>query len=299
MADITRITRLAAEVGCHTVWYSEVNGYDAVALSTAMVSSRAAGTMDVTVGPLPLGVRDPALLAQGIAVLEEHAPANVSVALGSSSRTVVEEWHGRSSGDPVSAMEAYLPAFRTALSGQHTDHSGVGWQSRGFRLNVDPPGPVEIIVAALGDRMLQYAGKAADGVVINLVTPDIIPPMRKRIMAGAEDAGRAEAPRLIAWLVAGSTEHALPRVARMLGAYTTAPGYRRRLYQAGVLEGIDDDPESAAVEVGAFGLDPLRERIDQFHAAGIDELAVVVSGADPLASDIVELLTSVGSKGAD
>lgn len=299
MADITRITRLAAEAGCHTVWYSEVNGYDAVALSTAMVSSRSAGAMDVTVGPLPLGVRDPALLAQGIAVLKEHAPAGVAVALGSSSRTVVEEWHGRSSGDPVSAMEAYLPAFRTALSGQHTDHSGVGWQSRGFRLNVDPPGSVEIIVAALGDRMLQYAGTAADGVVINLVTPDIIPAMRRRILAGAEAAGRADPPRLIAWLVAGSTAHALPRVAGMLGAYTTAPGYRERLSQAGVLKDLDNDPESAALELGAFGLDPLRKRIDQFHAAGIDEVAVVVSGADPLASDIVDLLTSVGGKGAD
>ena len=229
-------------------------------------------------------------------MLKAAAPAEVDVALGSSSRVVVEEWHGRAFGDPVHAMEAYLAAFRTALSGQSTQHSGVGWHSRGFRLNVEPPGAVEIIVAALGDRMLTYAGSAADGVVINLVTPSIVPAMRERIAAGARIAGRRE-PRLVTWLVAGSPEYGLPRVARMLGAYAGASGYRERLSQGGLLEMVLEEPESVARELGAFTMHALDDRIDEFRSAGVDEVAVVVSGADPIAHEIVERLVAVDGRG--
>lgn len=286
LSDVRRMTDIAREGGCDSVWYSEVNGYDALALSAAMAASGATGDMEVTVGPVPLGVRDPALLAQGLAVVDAFARGPVGVALGTSSPTVVEDWHGRTLGDPVEAMRAYLPALEAALVGSTTDHRGIGWQSRGFKLNIDPPGRLQLTLAALGDRMLRFAGAHADRVVINLVTSQIAEEMAVLVDDGADSAKRTR-PRISAWLVAGSVDYALPRMASMLGVYANAPGYRMRLEQAGLLETTKTAPSKAAHSLGGFGMDSLAQRYHEMTAAGIDEIALVVSGADPLAERVV------------
>jgi hypothetical protein len=134
--------------------------------------------------------------------------------------------------------------------------------------------------------MLELAGAIADRVVVNLVTPELVPVMKVPVALGAERAGRP-APEIVVWVMAGSQEHALPRTARLLRAYVDAPGYSHRLEQAGLDRVARNDPETAAERLGAFGAEPLTRRLDQLAVAGAAEVALVVSGADPGASDLL------------
>lgn len=287
--EIESMTRLAAESGCHEIWFSEVNGYEAFSLATGLASSGATGGSDLVVGPLPLRTRSPALLAQAVTSLSCYSGGRISVALGASSAAIVEGWHGARFKSPVEAMETYVPALLAAAVGERTDHSGPGWSTKGFKLNVPAPGPPGIVIAALGERMLALAGALADRVVVNLVTPRIFAELKEAVVRGAREAGR-ETPPVIVWVTAGSAGYAAARVASMLPAYVGAGGYRERLEQMALSDVIRDDPGQAADRLGMFDPGSLLENLAAWSRAGADELAIVMSGADPAAAGIVSML---------
>lgn len=290
-AEVSTVTRIAAQAGVGEVWYSEVNGYDAVALSSAAAASGGTGGMGITVGPVPLGVRDPGLLAMGLATVAAVAGGPVGIALGTSTPTIVESWHGREIGSPVQAMAAFVPALRDATTGMRlSDREGVGWSSDGFKLGVAGVNPLTVTVAALGRQMLRFAGRKADRVVVNLVTPDQIAGFRSLLI----EAARGErSPRLAAWLMTGSRDHALRRAASLLRPYATAPGYSRVLEDSGMADLIGTDPEAAAERLGAFGAAALTERLNAYAESGTDEVVLVVSGADPDARELIEVARNV------
>lgn len=288
--DVSRVTRVAAVAGISEVWYSEVNGYDAVALSSAVAGAGATGPMEITVGPVPLGVRDPVLLAMGLATVAAVAGGPVGIALGTSTPTIVESWHGREIGSPVKAMDAFLPALQDAAAGLRlTGRKGVGWSSDGFKLGVAGVNPLKVTIAALGPRMVRFAAQHADRVVLNLVTPDQIAGFRSWL---TESASGGPPPSLAAWLMTGSRDHALQRATSLLRPYATAPGYSRVLDESGLADLIIKDPESAAERVGAFGAASLQDRLKTFAESGLDEVVMVVSGADP---DVRELIQTAKS----
>lgn len=289
--DVSRVTRLADQADVSEVWYSEVNGYDALALSSAMAASGATGPMAITVGPVPIGVRDPALLAMGLATVSAVANGRVGVALGTSTPTIVESWHGREIGGPVRAMSAFVPALREATAGSRlSGRTGVNWSSDGFKLSVAGVDPLDVTIAALGRGMVRFAGRNADRVVVNLVTPDQIAGFRSWL---DESADGGPSPSLAAWLMTGSRNHALERAASLLRPYATAPGYSRVLGESGLAELILETPERAAEQVGAFGSPSLRDRLEAFAESGVDEIVLVVSGADPDARELIETAKSV------
>lgn len=289
--DVSRVTRLADQADVREVWYSEVNGYDALALSSAMAASGATGPMAITVGPVPLGVRDPALLAMGLATVAAVATGRVGVALGTSTPTIVESWHGREVGAPVLAMSDFVPALRDAAAGLRlSGRTGVNWSSDGFKLSVTGVDPLDVTIAALGRGMVRFAGRNADRVVVNLVTPDQITGFRSWL---GESAGEGLSPTLAAWLMTGSRDHALERAASLLRPYATAPGYSRVLGDSGLADLIRTAPERAAEQVGAFGPESLRDRLEAFAESGVDEIVLVVSGADPEARKLIETAKSL------
>lgn len=289
ITEVSTIARAATSAGCPEVWISEVNGYDAFALATGLCAKGTVGDADIVVGPIPIGVRDPALVAQGLASLRQFATGRLGIALGTSSKVIVEQWHGGRVGNPVAAMEAYLPALESATEGAKTDHFGVGWTSQGFRLNVPPPGRPHVTIAALGHRMLGLAGRHADRVVVNLVTPGMLKQMKEVVANGAAGAGR-RTPPLVVWILAGSPEYAGVRAAAMLPAYLTAAGYRHRLDEMHMTDIVESDPRRAVAELGILNVDTLDARLEGFIEAGADEVAVVLSGGDPASGEWIERL---------
>jgi probable F420-dependent oxidoreductase len=281
LRDVLKVAELADAHAANGVWVSEVNGYDAFAVA-ALVAHR--GRSRLIVGPLAVHLRDPVAAAMGIATVAAAGTGSVVLALGASSPAIVERWHGRDFTHPVEAMRAYVPAVRTLAAGGRGEHDGVGWHTHGFRLSVDGLPALPVWVAALGPRMLRLAGEVADAVVVNLVPTTALPELRAYVEAGAIKAGR-QAPPIIVWVAVGSTRYSGDRLRRLLPGYLQAPGYRRRLEAAGVvvdrgLEAVTALGEPAAV----------RDRVKEYAEAGADEIAVVVSGADPAAAQILAAL---------
>jgi probable F420-dependent oxidoreductase len=282
---------LADRLGFGELWIGETGTWDAFALATAI--GLATDKIAMTVGPVPVAVRDPAMIAMGAASVTALTRRRVGVALGTSNPTVVEDWHGRSRAGAADTLEKSVRAVSTLRKGGRTDGTGRG---NGFRLRLGPPeGP--LTVAALGDRAIATAAAYADRMVVNLVTPQLAAELRDRLDTAAKKAGR-RAPRLAAWMPAAvdPVPESYAQLIWGLVPYLSAPGYADNLAAAGFSDAVrlarggtaprellTALPLELAGTIGLAGdTAAVRSRLAAYADAGVDEVAVVpVTGGDP------------------
>jgi probable F420-dependent oxidoreductase len=287
-----RTAVLADRLGYRELWVGEGWVWDSFALATAI--GKATEQIAITVGPLPVHVRDPATIARAAASTAALVGRPVGVALGTSSVRVVERMHGRSRRRAVTALAESAQAVRAFLhEGQaHVDGEVV---SAHYRLRLDPPGG-PLTVAAFGDRAIAVAAEHADRMVLDLVSPQQAREYRAKLGALAERAGR-EAPRLAAWIPAAvdPDPKSYTQVMQSLVGYLEVAGYDRMFAAAGFGKAVEMahagadreellsalPPEAAAV-VGLVGdADAMGARLETY-AVGLDEVVLVPATAgDP------------------
>ncbi|MBC9728727.1 LLM class F420-dependent oxidoreductase [Streptomyces sp. TRM68367] len=279
-----RMGVLADRLGYREVWAGEGPTWDSFVLATAI--GRATGQVALTAGPVPVSVRDAYTIARGAASAAAVVGRPVGVALGTSSKRVVEGVHGRDRVRPAAALEESAAAVRRLLHGEVGEPVVPGST---FRRRHRPPGGA-LTVAAFGERAIATAAGYADRMLLDLVSPEQVRLLRERLVAAAERVGRA-VPRLAAWLPA-AVDPEPESVAQVLGSiagYMAVPGYRDMFAAAGLGEaaelargGADRDavlralPAEAAGAVGLVGdLSAVRARIAAYAEAGLDEIALV------------------------
>lgn len=279
----------ADRLGFGEVWVGEMATYDAFALATAIgVRVRAS----LTVGPLAVHVRTPVGMAMGVASVASLTGRAVRLAIGTSSDVVVGGWHGRERLAPAATLATAATALRPLLAGER----GPG----GYRLRLpapDPGGGPQLTIAAFGPRAVQVAGRHADRVVLNMVTPAAVARYRAALDRAAAEAGRS-APRLAVWLAAAvdPEPEAIAQLARGYVGYLAAPGYGEVFAEAGFADLVAlarsgaaprdvlaEVPSALLAEVGLVGsVAAVEARLGEYEQAGADEVGVVPATAgDP------------------
>jgi probable F420-dependent oxidoreductase len=289
-----RTAVLADRLGYRDLWVGEGFVWDAFALATA--AGLATERIALTVGPIPVSVRDPASIARAAASTAALVGRPVGVALGTSSVRVVERMHGRSRRRAVTTLAESTQALRALFRGEVADFAGETVSTHGYRLRLDPPGG-PITLAAFGDRAIAAAAEYADRMVLDLVSPELAAGYREKLDAAAQRVGRP-APRLAAWIPAAvdPTPEARVQVLQSLVGYLEVAGYGEMFAAAGLGEAVQmalagagrDDllaavPPDAADRLGLVGdLASVRDRLDAYSAAGLDEVVLVPATAgDP------------------
>jgi probable F420-dependent oxidoreductase len=280
---------LADRLGFGELWIGETGTWDAFALATAI--GLATDKIAMTVGPVPVAVRDPAMIAMGAASVTALTRRRIGVALGTSTPTAVEDWHGRSRAGAAATLEKSARAVATLLGGRRMESKG-----EGYRLRLSPP-EGSLTVAALGDRAVATAAAHADRMVINLVTPQIAAELKDKLDAAARKAGRRP-PKLAAWMPAAidPVPESYAQLIWGIVPHLSAPGYSRNLAIAGFSDAVELARKGTAPRelltalplelAGTIGLagdaTAVRSRLAAYADAGVDEVAVVpVTGGDP------------------
>lgn len=282
--------------GLHSVWVDEVRSRDAVASMAVL----AAATDRVTIGSsiVPIYTRTAPVLAMAAATLNELAPGRVVLGLGTSSRQIIEDWHGCTRSSPVQAMTEYVGAIRSALRGERVVVRGNVVHVDGFRLEQRSlaGGSVPLYAAALGPNMAASAASTADGILLNMLTVSAVATLRE--MAGAAERDPAAAPgpaRLVSDLRVGISEDEATcaamreRQRKYIAYYGNVAPYRRHFERIGFAEPANrlraawlaNDPDRAVAAVPDEMVDELvaigppdyvAGRISLFLDAGIDEV---------------------------
>jgi len=149
---------------------------------------------------------------------------------------VIEDMLGLSYEKPARHMREYLEVLSTLLRGEDVNHQGELYRVTA-PLRVPGAPAVPVIVAALGPRMLQLAGRIGDGTITWMTGPrtledHIIP----RLGKAAGEAGKP-VPRVVCGLpvlVAQDPDTARETISKALSMYGTLPSYRAMLDREGV-----------------------------------------------------------------
>jgi alkanesulfonate monooxygenase SsuD/methylene tetrahydromethanopterin reductase-like flavin-dependent oxidoreductase (luciferase family) len=186
----SRIGELAAaaeRAGFHAVFVAEGHG-DALSLCHPVASATSRVLVGTAIANAAL--RPPVLAAKTAAQLDHASHGRFVLGLGTANAIM----NGRFGIAPFAALpmiEEYVAVVRAVLAGDASGYAG-----RVFRTGpvpLDSPvvrADLPIYLAALGPRMLTLAGRIADGVILNLMSPAQAGRAASIVRAAAKEAGR-------------------------------------------------------------------------------------------------------------
>jgi probable F420-dependent oxidoreductase len=274
-----------AEAGGYSgIWVPDVGGHDAL----TMLAGFAARTRRVLLGSgvVPVFSRAPAVIAQIAASLDDLAGGRFVLGLGAGARWPAERFFATSWSDPFARLEATVAAVRAAAAGKEVDVAWEGGESRGFRLGFPPARPSPpVVLAALNPRMLAFAGRIADGVLLNWLPLSGAADAVAQVRHAATEAGRDPAEVVVACYVRAC----LGDLAELAGdlrpqvlPYLELSAYAAMLRRAGIADvdrvaaappaersGLVSE-ETVATLVATGSADQVAERLEAYRSAGVD-----------------------------
>jgi probable F420-dependent oxidoreductase len=308
--EVIRTALLADELGYPAVWVGEMATWDAFALGAHVGREFTAARL--ILGPFAVSVRDPAMIAMGVASVAALTGREIGVALGTSSPMVVEHWHGRDRAGSSTALSESAEVVRTLLDGGRGQLDGVVIRTRGYRLRLAPTRS-ELIIAAFGDAAINAAARYADRMVLNLLDTPSVAALTQKLGAAAAEAGRTR-PRVAVWACAAVDPGpaALEQLRRGVVGYLAAPGYREMFRRAGFPDLVDYAltrphprdllaavPLALVEAVGIVGDEPtVAARIGEYLAAGADDVVIVPSATDddPAAENTLRVIARLAER---
>ena len=212
---------------------ANIFGHDAIGAFT--VAGRETKRIEMATGVVPTPPRHPAALAQQALTAQAACQGRFTLGIGLSHKIVIESMFGLSYTTPAKQMEEYLSVLVPLLQGKPAAFQGDHYRVNAG-LQVKDAKPVSTIVAALGPRMLEIAGRLADGTAtwmtgLRTLADHTVPGITKAAAA----AGRP-APRIMAALpvvITNDEKGAREFANQAFQIYGTLPSYRAMLDREG------------------------------------------------------------------
>ncbi|MDH2908433.1 MAG: LLM class flavin-dependent oxidoreductase [Candidatus Nitrosotalea sp.] len=113
--------------------------------------------------------RSPALIAMSAATLDVISDGRFMLGLGTSSKPIVEDWHGIKFEHPLHRMREYVDVMRLAMSGGKVSYDGKFFHLKNFGLLIKPRRiKIPIYIAAINQKMVELTWEIADGAIFYL-----------------------------------------------------------------------------------------------------------------------------------
>jgi 5,10-methylenetetrahydromethanopterin reductase len=293
---MVELARLAETLGYGHVWIGDSHIIWREAYVTLGATAAATGRVVLGTSVTNLVTRDPAVVASAFATLHEAWPGRVILGAGLGDSAV--ETMGRKPSR-LAAFEADLQRVRSLLAGDEVP-AGAGT----MRLK-HAAGAVPIYVAGSGPKILELAGRVADGVILLVgIQPDRVRRALDVVRAGARAAGRDPgALDLVLWVpcaVSGDEGEARLAVKAHVARAVNRPlpfelDEAERRVVAGIREAYDyaqhmDRASAQARVVPAWLVDRFaiaggpaacRAALDGLRDTGIRQLAIIPYGPGP------------------
>lgn len=257
--ELVAQAKVVRDQGFSSMWAAQIFGVDA--LTAIAVAAREVPDLHFGTDVVPVYRQHPMMLAQQALTVSQVAPGRLTLGIGLSHQVVVEGMWGMTYERPLRYMREYLDALSPLLDGEPARASGDVVVARG-ELGVAAERP-QLMLAALGPKMLELAGRASDGTLTWMVGPETLSNHIAPIINESAQAAGRPAPKIGAGLpicVTDDVEDAKARAAQEYAVYGQLPSYRAMLDREGL-----GGPEDLAV-IGSAEL--VEERLNGMVAAG-------------------------------
>ncbi len=220
------IARYAEEKGFEAVWQAESR---LVRDAIVPMAAYAAVTERIKVGSGVINnwTRNIGLLAATFLTLDDLAPNRIICGIGAWWDPLAKNV-GINRTKPLKAMEETVTVMRRLLNMERVTFEGEFVNVHGIELDVvhgrREPRNVPIYIGATGDKMLEMAGRIADGVVMNYCVPvDYNDIAIEQLMVGLKNAGRRlddfDRPQLVVCSVDEDHDRAIDTTRELLCQY--------------------------------------------------------------------------------
>ena len=188
------LSRVAARLGYASIWTNSMNGRESTQMCTQFWSASAevaAGGLQTGISVVPATFWTVPSLASAAATTAEITGGRFTLGVGSGDIHDLSQRRllGLQEARPLALARDYLMTLRALLAGERVTYDGPTVRLNELKLEFEFP-KTPVILGALGPRMLQLAGEAADGVGLNWCAPEQIAWSRARIAEGAALVGR-------------------------------------------------------------------------------------------------------------
>jgi len=276
--DIVALTRRAERAGYDNVWMANVFALDAI--MTMGIAGRESSSIEVGTAVTPTYPRHPSAIAQQAVTAAAASRNRFVLGIGLAHKIMIEDALGLSYAQPARHMKEYLEVLAPLLRGETVHYDGEQYRVHGLSVGAAGADAVPVIVAALGARMLELAGRHAAGTITWMAGPrtlaeHIVP----SITRAAAAAGRA-APRVVAGfpiVLTREPDAARARIGQALALYGQLPSYRAMLDREGAA-----GPADLAL-VGDEGA--LRAGLARIRDAGATDFNAAIAEVEPGAFD--------------
>lgn len=275
---ILEAARIAEQKGFGRVWKGESNGRD----PTAILAAIAVVTERIGLGTAVVHIfaRTPVETGMYAATMDELSGGRFVLGLGVANRTLAR-WHGLETSHPLKRAEEYIALVRKVFAAERLEVAGEYYSSHNFRMEFKPPsGRLEILLACLGPRMAQVAGRIADGALTNMASPERISFIADNLAKGAEEAGRdpheLEVVAKVRVSLNRDIENAKNSLRRVVAYYALALHYKDALSQMGLGQEVERINEayikSGFGEAASAVTDEMLERTPVLAATTVDDI---------------------------
>jgi len=266
--------RRAEALGYHSIWSSQLP-YARDTLTVLAAVAQATSTIRLGTAVLPIYQRHPTQMAQAAATLDELSNHRLMLGIGISHKVVVESMWGLRIAQPVEQMREYLTILRDLVHTGQANFDGDHFTAHASYAAPHNEG-MPILLAALGDHMLELAGELADGVALWMCSPGYIRDrVIPRVKAARERAGKTmdgfEVMAAIPVCLAADEKQARDGFRTVVERYASLPFYRRMLEASGFADdlGRGEIPDRMLDELGGIGdRDAIHSILDRYREAG-------------------------------
>jgi F420-dependent oxidoreductase-like protein len=270
--EARRVARYADAAGFDSLWISHANAVDPI-VALACLAGDLGRLSEVGTSVVPLYGRHPIGLAQLARTAQSALRGRFTLGIGAASRGAVKASMGMAWDHPLGFTREFIDGLQPLLAGEKADVDGEQLSTHS-ELAIDAPG-TPILLAALGPRMLDLAGRRVEGTSVGQCGPRTVASyIAPSIRAAAEAAGRPE-PRIMALIRICVTDDHGPAFAL---AQATAQRYRQVPSYAAVQdkEGLADPAELHLIGSWARVLDGLAA----YAEAGVTDFRLEVAAPD-------------------
>jgi alkanesulfonate monooxygenase SsuD/methylene tetrahydromethanopterin reductase-like flavin-dependent oxidoreductase (luciferase family) len=186
-ADVGQAAALADRAGFEAVFVAEGHG-DALSLCHPVAAATQSARVGTAIANAAL--RPPVLAAKTAAQLDHASAGRFVLGLGTGNE-VMNSRFGIAPFESLKMIEEYVSVVRSVLRGDADGFAGEIFRAGMVPLDSPPRrADLPIYLAALGPRMAALAGRIADGVILNLMTPAQAGQTAEVVRSAAKDAGR-------------------------------------------------------------------------------------------------------------
>jgi probable F420-dependent oxidoreductase len=194
IATMADAARAADAAGFDTVWTYELYNRSGIVTmaAIALATSRCAVGTGIVYG---VG-RTPLMLAAEARDLDELSDGRFILGIGNGTRRMISDWHGADGDAPAARIEELVPLIRRIW---HLADGPIDHQGRFYRVRISSmgdlaaqPRPIPIYTAGVNPRMIESAGRVADGLLGHTMFG---PRYIEEVVRPALDRGAAHADR--------------------------------------------------------------------------------------------------------